>query len=137
MPTKHKAKLVPEVLKLVNCCNLERIKKLHQVINTIISIYLLHQRKTNRFSKKRLYSHLAARVQTGLCTHEVIPLSRENLHGKIIQKNAKGSRGSRINLHRVYLIPGAGLKKCQSWQKQGGKVMSYKMWRKRRTKKRR
>lgn len=53
MPTKHKAKLVPEVLKLVNCCNLKRIKKLHQVINTIISIYLLHQRKTNRFSKKK------------------------------------------------------------------------------------
>lgn len=69
MPTKHKAKLVPEVLKLVNCCNLEQTKKLHQVINTIISIYLLHQRKTNRFSKKRLYSHLAARVETGFCTH--------------------------------------------------------------------
>lgn len=53
MPTKHKAKLVSEVLKLVNCCNLKRIKKLHQVISTIISIYLLHQRKTNRFSKKK------------------------------------------------------------------------------------
>lgn len=102
MPTKHKAKVVSEVLKLVNCCNLEQIKKLHQVINTIISVYLLHQRKTNRFSKKRLYSYLAARVETGFCTHEVIPLSRENLHGKITQKNAKGSKGSRINLHSIF-----------------------------------
>lgn len=62
MSAKLKAKLVSKVLKLAaaqNCCNLKWTRKLHHVINRIISMYLLCQRKTNRVSK-RLSNHSAA-----------------------------------------------------------------------------
>lgn len=56
MSATLRAKLVPKVLELVvgeNCCNLQWLRKWHRVINVVvISVYLLCQRKTNRFSEK-------------------------------------------------------------------------------------
>jgi len=55
MSAKLKAKPVSKVLRLAvaqNHCNLKWTRKLHHVINRIISVYLLCQRKTNRVSKK-------------------------------------------------------------------------------------